>query len=57
MDKNIDIHSSKTFGLNLISNLANQLKGEIELEPTEAGTKYILHFQEIIKRNLTELRE
>ncbi|MGB1004638.1 MAG: sensor histidine kinase [Salibacteraceae bacterium] len=56
MDKDFNINSSKTFGLNLINNLANQLKGDIEFEPLTKGTKYTLNFQEIIKRNLTESR-
>lgn len=44
-----DIHSKniKSLGLNLIRNLARQLKGNIQKDNTKKGTFYIIDFEEI----------
>lgn len=53
LPSDINFDKSSSFGLSLIKSLAHQLKGEVEFDPTDKGTRYILQFQEIVKRKST----
>lgn len=50
ISKDQNLPGSKSFGLNLINNLASQLKGKVEMVPVERGSMFKLHFQEVVKR-------
>lgn len=45
----IDPKTTKSLGLKLIHNLARQLKGTIEKDPSKQGTNYIVKFSELNK--------
>ncbi|MFT4753752.1 MAG: two-component sensor histidine kinase [Salibacteraceae bacterium] len=50
--KEDSLKSKNTFGINLINNLSNQLKGKISLDSGPNGTRYTLEFEEIVKKKI-----